>query len=246
MTRILLAVLILAQSAIGQIVLPQNQQWTGANAFGSGTPPGKSASGSSAFVIQDFESAGTPSGWTLFAGTVTFHNTSSPLEGTGDLDYQGGSAQAYVQYTAQTEVYIVFLFKAVTLPSANAQVFGFFDSGFVNNVCGINVTTAGAIRGTVKGTQYATFGANISAATLYYVKMHYKAGSGANSIASCEFSTTGTWTGSGTMFISTSSGAATTSTTDADWINDAGTSHFRCDHVRIYTTDPGSTFSGLP
>lgn len=203
--------------------------------------------GSASYLVQqDFESAGTPSGWTGFAGTFTFHNTSSPLEGTGDLTETGGSAQCYVQYTAQTEAFIVFLWKAVTLPSANANVFGFYDASFANEVCGFNVTTAGAIRGLCKGTQYAVFGANISAATLYYVKVHYKAGSGSNAACSVEFSTSGTWTGSGNFFISTTTGTATTSTTDADWLNDAGSSVFHIDHVRISTTDLGSTFSSWP
>lgn len=106
----------------------------------------------------------------------------------------------------------------------------------------MTVNKFGGVRFVVGNTNLGFMASSAVSGTLYYVKWHYKKGTLNNAIASCELSTTGTWSGSGGFFLSTTTGDCTInmgafqafSFTDGD---------YRLDHIRVSTTDLGNSFS---
>lgn len=198
---------------------------------------------------QDFEGAGTPPGWNS-TGAVTFHNTASPLEGTGDLKLLGQSSpltQAFVNTSASaSEVWMVALVKLVALPSAGgSQWMAMYSAGFATSCADIRVSSAGVVTCTNKGVSVGNMASSVVAGTLYYLKIHYKKGSGADSQSSYELSTTGNWIGSGGFFVSTTTGTCMVDVAALNcWYNVDGESRY--DHIRISTTDGGNSFSNWP
>lgn len=191
---------------------------------------------------QDFESAGTPSGWTG-AGSVTFHNTISPLEGTGDLKLIGaGLTEArYTFSPVLNELWVVCLVKFITLPSSTTSVLTFFNSSFLSAHT-FTVTSIGQIGLQNGGAGVDATADSVVAGTLYYCKTHYKQGSGADSISSVEMSSTGTFLNSGTLYAHTTSGVSTRTVTYFDLLYNVD-GECRIDHIRVSATDLGNTFS---
>lgn len=92
------------------------------------------------------------------------------------------------------------------------------------------------------GGHDATTSAVISLDTTYGVLVHIKAGSGANQQLSVEFSTTSTFTGSGTAFASLSNGSGTA---NIDYVsegsNTAPTYNLIIDKLRVDNVTIGSS-----
>jgi hypothetical protein len=85
-----------------------------------------------------------------------------------------------------------------------------------DNVGGIMVSVhvqAGALR-VVCGTANATTVSTLSANTLYYGRIRYLKGTGANAVASVEFSTSKTLPGSGNGFAQTTTGSSANNVLD--------------------------------
>lgn len=202
-------------------------------------------SGIKYIVAQDFENAGIPSGWSDLGG-CTFHNTVSPLEGTGDLKVTGAGTNkgAYALSPLVSELWMVGLLKFTILPSAASAWFGVRSSSFAN-VCFLRVSSTGTVSCfNDSGAAFGTMASTIVAGTLYYCKIHYKTGTGANSISSAELSTSGTWINSGSFYVSTTTGV---STTDAGQLTcECNDGENRYDHIRMSATDLGNSFSNWP
>lgn len=206
-----------------------------------------SQSAAPSYIIQqDFESAGVPSGWTNFGG-CTFHNTSSPLEGTGDLKIVGGAFSAGTCTLSPTvsEYWMVALIKCVALPSSGADKwFGTDTSGFAN--CSTTfISSAGVVQCWNGSGSLGAMASSVVGGTLYYLKHHYKVGTGANSISSFELSTTGTWINSGSFYVSTTTGIST-SNAGLIALRYPTDGECRLDHVRMSATDLGNSFSNWP
>lgn len=211
---------------------------SGGNFSTGGNVQAAQSAGNSYIVQQDFESAGTPSGWTSFSGSPTFHNTTSPLEGTGDLLETGTGVDAYVQFSAQTEIWAVFMFKANTYPASSTTTCTFDDSGFVHQMLLLQVNSSG-IKGLMNGTQFATSSGGVSNGQLYHVKMHYNPGTKVE----IEFSTGDFLGNNGNgLYISSTTSVPSQSVTDVEF-QGAGGNTFQFDHVRISTTDYGLAWS---
>lgn len=191
-------------------------------------------------VAQTFDVAGTPAGWAS-GGTVTFHNTSGPLEGTGDVLVGTGTSFANpAQFGPYNEAWGFCLFKVTTLPSSSANFIGFWDyTTGLTMVGGVQLDNLGKISLVVNGSGGAVMTDAITINTLYYCWIHYKTGTG-NAVVSCGISTTGTEPTGGTSFVGTTTG---TSTSTAGYYvvetQNSAVSHF--DHVRVATTDPGKS-----
>lgn len=207
-------------------------------------------SGPSYLLKQDFESAGTPSGWTS-TGNVVFHNTVSPLEGTGDVQLTAQSNPCNASYTLAStisECWFVALIKCVTLPTSQAPKIGLYSSGNTE-MDAINISSAGAVRCFNRGLLVGTMANSVVAGTLYYFKMYYKKGaSGTDSLSSYELSTSGTWINSGGFYFATTTGAALTDIGIFNiFFNDNSfAGDFRADHIRLSATDLGNSFSNWP
>lgn len=200
-------------------------------------------SGVGYIMQQDFESAGVPSGWAS-GGTVTFHNTTSPLEGTGDLKEVGSvTTQAHYTFSSDlTELWQVCILKFVSLPSSGfSNVIQFYDASF-NNAMLMEVFNTGKVRG-VNGVGFVGDTVDpVVAGTLYYVKIHYKQGSGADSLTSIELSTSGTFINSGNLYISTTTGSSVRDV-KYDYFMYTVDGEVRYDHIRVSATDLGNSFS---
>lgn len=195
---------------------------------------------------QDFESAGTPTGWSG-TGSVTFHNTSSPLEGTGDLDLVGHASPdtTALSLTSSTasECWMVFLFKIISFSSSGSSMFIELQTSAGSPSGGnLQFTSSGGCKMTIGFTGSANTAGNLSSGTLYYAKMHFLKGTGSNAQGSIEFSTTGTWTGSGSLFASVTNGDSTIDIGKFVALNLVD-GDYRLDHIRVSTTDLGNSFS---
>lgn len=198
------------------------------------------------YLSQDFESAGGYSGWTGSAGT-TFNNTSSPLEGTGDLKIVGNGTTveraSFGFFGGIREGWIVALLKIVSLVGSGNTWFNITtNSGsnvstmFLNGDGSVPVTQGGSVIGTMAA-------GTVTLGTLYYCKMHYKPGTGANCVASYELSTTGTFINSGSAYISTTTGPAQNDLSRLCCDNWRSGGDWRFDHIRVSAVDLGNSFS---
>lgn len=196
------------------------------------------AVGNSYIVQQDFESAGIPTGWTSFSGSPTFHNTVSPLEGTGDLLETGTGLDAYVQFSAQSEIWVVFLFRANTYPASSATACTLDDSGFVHQPLSFTVNTSG-FNGKVSGVSFGSSSGTLTNNQIYRVRMHYKP----STIVEIEFTTTN-WLGNNGngLYLTSSSSIPAFTITNVEF-QGAGGNTFQFDHVRVSTTDFGLNWS---
>lgn len=160
---------------------------------------------SALLIDENFEGAGTPSPWTVGAGSPNFDNTASPLSGSQDLMMTDGTFDyAKATFTGSTEVWCQFEFKLSSAPLGVTQLFFLLDVGltkYVNLV--IDGNSQLIISDSTSGTLGITTDA-LSAATKYWVFYHAAKGTGANGVADIEFSTTSTRTGSGNKFASCS------------------------------------------
>lgn len=209
-------------------------------------------SGVSYVVQEDFETAGPTTGWSYGTPTgSTWDNVVSPLEGTGDYKLIGGNTPTThgVNYTFSStlsECWVVAMLKPINLPSAGlTNWFGLFASTFAN-LCYIRLSSTGTVDCfNDSGAAVGTMASSVVAGTLYYCKIHYKTGTGANSVSSYELSTSGTFINSGGFYVSTTTGV---STTDAGilFLRNSVDGEFRFDHVRVSLTDLGNSFSNWP
>lgn len=195
-------------------------------------------------VQQDFESVGTPSGWSS-SGTVTFHNTTTPLEGTGDLKIVASGHADYTFSPAITEAWMVFLLKFINLPSSSSTAFAIFYNPAFLVSSQMTVSSAGVINCFYDSGLAGTMAGTVSAGTLYYCKLHYKEGTGADGIASYELSTSGTFINSGSLFVSTTTGSLVRTINFLEFNYDVD-GEYRVDHVRVAATDLGNNFSNWP
>lgn len=203
------------------------------------------SAGPSYLFQQDFESAGVPSGWTD-GGGCTFHNTSSPLEGTGDLDVLAGATNMATATLSPSiaECYVVALLKLIALPSSGTS-FWFAINNLGTPMCEFRIISDATVRcvnGSALGVNMSGPG---SAGTLYYAKMYYKVGTGSNSLSTWELSTTGSWIGSGSLFQSVTTGPANSNVNRLQ-CRYSVSGNARFDHIRISATDLGSSFSNWP
>ena len=172
-------------------------------------------------VNQNFESVGTPVGWTggIAPGDYNFNSTSSPLAGLQSLhlDDTVENAYAYTSWSdAGVEIWGEFLFRANSFPASFMTFFTLQDTS-LNQVLKLFIFSNGniAIEDST-GNIYATTVANMSLNTVYYVWVHYKSGTGVNSTDEVWFSTSSTNPGSGGNFYA--GGTTGHDTTDALYV----------------------------
>ena len=199
----------------------------------------------SAYILnQDFESAGIPPGWSSSGGS-TFHNTTSPLEGTGDLKCVAPATPEWNSGLSISELWMVLLLKLVSLPSSGTSgCITLYNSSFLV-CCAMQVLSTGVIRLINGGSPPVDMVTAATAGTLYYVKAHYKQGSGANSQTSFELSTTGSFVNSGNSYVSTATGNSTRLVTYFDFVYNVD-GECRFDHLRASFSDLGNSFSNWP
>ena len=144
------------------------------------------------------------------------------------------------------EVWMVCMVKWTTFPSSTTNWVCIDTASAGAFLTSTQINASGTVNCQHNGVQYATLGANLSAATLYYCKMHYKLGSGANGVSEIEFSTTTTFAGSGALYATKTNGAGTAQAASAELVDFVGTSVCQFDHVRVSATDLGNSFTSWP
>jgi len=172
---------------------------------------GSSAASGTVFIInEDFEAAGTPSGWGAQNGSPNFDYSAAPLEASQSLYCASASAavRARVDFTDQVEIYVYFLvrFTNGSLPASGTPNFGGIAvNGGTTLQPSLTVT---ATSGIINYGPISTSG-GISVNTTYHFWLHYKQGSGANSLMDVGFSTTGIRPTSGSNYAATTTGSNT-------------------------------------
>jgi hypothetical protein len=190
------------------------------------------------YLLVGHNTAGT--GWTT-GGTVNFNYTIWPIEGRPTLQLQGSSFADFTTSATFTEWYGYTIFRTSTLPSGVANGFMNFQVNGTTTMLAIRINTDGTV--TLShggGTQVASTGA-ITINTPYHVWFHYKAGSGANGIASVGFSTNAQEVVAGPNYISIVNGVGTQAVNTWDPENtENGTEIFYYSKFRLSTQQIGS------
>ena len=142
-------------------------------------------------VSEDFEGTGTPSGWT--ASGMTMDDATTPLVGSKSARINNTNAYAYVDFTAQDEVWSFAVYQNNTnVPWVEQLIIAASDDTVLLSY------------GTLFDSQYwclAPGKLNNSASTnplgsKVYIWMHYKKGSGSNAEGHIYISSTTTKPGS--------------------------------------------------
>jgi hypothetical protein len=162
---------------------------------------------------QDFEGAGYDNGetWTenVGGGTVDEDSTATVLEGSQSLSLVSSAqtVNTYKTITANSTIYAYAKVRVVSRSGTPRILVVLDGSGNPLSYVTYQADNTLHIRsGTAGGT--STVG-TISTGTTYHLRMRYTKGTGANSFASIEFSTTGSFTGSGNNYAEHTSGNAT-------------------------------------
>lgn len=199
------------------------------------------AGGGPAYLLSwNAESGSEPAGWGHIGSGVNWNYTTTVLEGSKSLGILGtvDSAVTNVNFTAQTDLWVLFEFRVTALPGAVINGLGITDSSG-NAICFTGLNSSGTFTVNIVGGGSATTVGTIAANTTYWVKMRFKP-SASSAIASIEFSTTGTFTGSGNNFATRS---------DVKNVNPGGISlenyssgnTWIFDHGRVYNSDLGNS-----
>jgi len=172
---------------------------------------------SSAYLFQEnFEGTGYENPWTESAGTPNEDYTTSPapLEGSQSL-YLDGSSSDQTVYAAvpspgsgSTQEFY-FLLNVVAKGSANTNRNLVLLSSSGTNLCTLFATSGLALRIRADGGTAVSTANTLSLGTTYHVWVTYKAGTGANAVATVAFSTDGIRPTSGNSYAISSNGTYT-------------------------------------
>lgn len=162
---------------------------------------------------QDFESGVRPPGWST-SGNAPQYNFVPALQGNFSLGLTTAPDLASVKIAPVYELYIFFELLFTNNPVAGTpHIMELYVPGFFNSATVINELTLKLSAGTIgvddNTVNQAFTVSTLSINTLYYVWVHYIAGTGANSFASVAFSTTLSEPTSGNNFASFSNGSDT-------------------------------------
>lgn len=156
-------------------------------------------------VEENCEGTGTPADWTDIVGSPDWDYTTTVLEGSESLHIVG-SQLTEIDFTAQSDVWVYFKFRAISSITDNPYVFNLQDSSNVN-VARIRLITPTSIRA-YNGTANTTSASStIAVDTAYHVWLHYVKGSGSDGETTIYTSTSGT---KGSAVASVTTGTATT------------------------------------
>jgi hypothetical protein len=185
---------------------------------------------------QNFEGTGydNSEAW-LEAGTPNEDYTTSPapLEGSQSLlcDLGGNNRAFSPDFAATADAWGYVLFRPLTIDLGDTPVvFRRLDGAAVMSVI-INATGNIRIEDASVATSYTTDA--MAVGTTYHIRVHYVKGTGANAVYSAEFSTDGTFAGSGNKFTGTSVGVSTDDATSIRLAADTGTCSFIFDKARV-------------
>lgn len=210
------------------------------------TKPTATDSACGVLTCENFEDASTgydnnnANSWTD-AGTPNPKYTTDILEGTQSLmvDISSSTKSATLPFTGQSNVWIAFMFKHSGTYTGTAWVFEVQNSSGTL-LMGVSVTTGASMR--FEWRSGGSAAANSAPRdTLLYVWLNIVKGTGSDATADLYASST------------TTKPASTLSKTDGTWTTDAakftiggdnGANSFliKVDHIRVCTSDPGSTF----
>lgn len=194
-------------------------------------------SGPTYLVSEDFEGAGTPSGWTVTAGTPDFDYTTSPIVGAHSLQMTS-TESAYKTFTAQSDVWVFFRWrKDVQGTNANNPLMNIQDASGVNLVNFSN-RVDGTLRiycGSVfDGLTLKSVGVN------HAVWLHYTKGTGANAVLQAYVQADGTENRPASPEKTITTGTATADAARVVFNGDIGATEIY-DKVRVLASSIGSS-----
>lgn len=164
--------------------------------------------GGQTFLIDEgFEGTGYEESWTETTGTPNEDYTDTVLSGSQSL-YMNGTAASQSTDSSnigdQTDFWIKFKFRPLTLPGAGREIIRFMLNGAQSGSSELQIDASGRLV-LLNGTASATTAAGMSVGNTYDVWIHFVAGSGANGIALAAWAAVGssrpTATGAGVGYI---------------------------------------------
>jgi hypothetical protein len=212
MKRLIMAAFLLAQSALGTVL-----------------------------VNETFEGTGTPSGWSG-TGSADFDYTTSPLAGSQSLRCPASSAGIYNSggVLSNTELWGQILYRIDSMPTS-AEIILDMRQAFVAFAIDIYLATDGTLIVNDGASTFVQTVSGMSVGTIYNIWWHYKKGTGANSVIETSWDVAGNpRPNSGNKFASSSTagGTATVDQAGFGWSTGGGTDAVSIiDNVQIADTD---------
>lgn len=212
----------------------------GGAGIGGGSGIGGVVAGGGSFQFTEtFDAAGYDNvGWTENNGTENEDYTGTILEGTQSLRVFSSNDFIEHSQTAQDTTYYYFQVQFAALGGNDLTALWIGDGSGRIGYLSINGNN-GKIFALHGGNLTADSTDAMSAGTKYHVLVRYTKGTGSDGIVSAEFSTDGTFTGSGNKFVSISNGTATSQPTRIRLQNTATISVI-IDRFIYNTTSPGN------
>lgn len=201
-------------------------------------PP--ASSGPTYLLSWNAESGTEPSGWGHIGSGVNWNYTTTVLEGTKSLGILGtvDSAATNVNFAAQSALWVLYQFRVTALPSGTINGLGITDSSG-NAIAYVGLNSSGTLTVNIVGGGNSTTVSALSGATTYWIKQSFTKGS--PGVATVEFSTTGTFSGSGNAFATTSLNPDNTSPGGISLENYSSGNTWIFDHGRVYNSDLGNS-----
>jgi hypothetical protein len=185
------------------------------NGVKSAASAGPSVTISTPVLAQNFEGTGTPPSFSTAGGSPNYHNTSSPLTGSKDCLLGGGTDDdVAIDIGSMSEVWMVTEFLTPQYPNVGQGIIYIEPSG--HQVVVKVISDGTLIIQQDASTVGSATASGIPLNTKIWIKFHAKKGTGANAIYDIEWSTDGSFAGSGSKFTSYSSGTLTGNFTTAE------------------------------
>jgi hypothetical protein len=146
-------------------------------------------------VEENFEDTGTPTGWTVIAGTPNFDVATDPGEGSQSAQFDGSAATVSADHTAfanRGEAWGYFRAKFTSaFPGGGREIVRFQVDGSQSSGSEIRVTDSGGLLIVVGTTASTETVAKMSLDTWYDIFWYHKKGTGSDGIGWVAFSTDG-------------------------------------------------------
>ena len=168
--------------------------------------PGGGGGGTTIYGPVDMEATGAESGWSTFAGSPNWDQTTPHKNGAQSLDLPIG---ATVQSSALNNGTITWKFWLYSddLPGADDAVMNAYNTGFSEAMVA-QITSTGQLKFVASAVATTTDG--MAADTWYFVTVVFAKGTGSDGVASVGFSTDGSSPTSGNKYAAVSTHNVTT------------------------------------
>ena len=182
----------------------ENIHWIAKGTIHTSTNGLAAAGGPTWQVNEDCEGVGKPTGWTDVGTAVNWDGTGETGEGV-NFPAAGAQKSSYFAYSGGGDEYYAAWVYLAAAPSGNTEIMSLKTN--TTTLAYIRLNTAKTITAILGGSAGSTTSDAIPDTTWVAIRLHYVAGTGSDAYCEAEWSTDGTFSGSGTKYSTKTGGA---------------------------------------